>query len=285
MINPSRKENVMPIEWGAMVAGAVVKKIIDGAISVGKSSFSKKGNREQFEKELKEVVLLSCRSFQASLKDTDFFNEQSAWVLEVLANLEPFQNMVITLLEQPGSRVDTSSASNLFQRILKTEKEAFDTAWQALVKQFEIETQGRALVKTYIDFKRDQKNAAYLENIDVTLGTTQEIERQQLEESKRQTEMLEALAEKDPAKLALKRYLEQLTKQCLTMRLDPLGEAEGTGEGIGLNQVYIDLDTTTHVPEASDGEDRKMERLGMHGEDSVPLTADQAFSKSADKTY
>ena len=86
-------------------------------------------------------------------------------------------------------------------------------------------------------------------------------------------EIHQSFASPDPAEEERKRqsrvrlrYLERLSRTCQSLPLAALGGEEGADEDITLDQVYIDLDTTTRVPvEDEEKAKKRRQRDGVYG--------------------
>jgi len=94
------------------------------------------------------------------------------------------------------------------------------------------------------------------------------------------TYVVKQKAPPDPAQArvtqARQRYLKRLYQQCNALPLGALGGDEGTGDEVTLEQVYVDLNTRTHVP-ISEEEKAQPERATMPpGRDTRPLAALEA---------
>ncbi len=95
----------------------------------------------------------------------------------------------------------------------------------------------------------------------------------------------------DPAEAATKQqdaarkaYLKELRSTCQALPLAALGEDEGTGADVTLDQIYIDLDTTTRV-KIEKKEQKKAKKqpelLPPFGEDDRPVTALEAVASNS----
>ena len=80
-------------------------------------------------------------------------------------------------------------------------------------------------------------------------------------------------------------YLERLRRQCQALPLATLGGDETSDQDLTLDQVYIDLDTTTRVPLSDDEKRIRQERAATlpfeRGEDSRPMTALEATAQAS----
>jgi formylglycine-generating enzyme required for sulfatase activity len=79
-------------------------------------------------------------------------------------------------------------------------------------------------------------------------------------------------------------YLERLRRQCQALPLATLGGDETSDQDLTLDQVYIDLETTTRAPLVETDEEARKKRadvlLRERGTDSRPLTALEAAAQS-----
>jgi formylglycine-generating enzyme required for sulfatase activity len=79
-------------------------------------------------------------------------------------------------------------------------------------------------------------------------------------------------------------YLERLRRQCRALPLATLGGDETSDQDLTLDQVYIDLDTTTRVPLSDEEKQHRKERAPTlpteRGDDSRPVTALEATAQA-----
>jgi formylglycine-generating enzyme required for sulfatase activity len=83
-----------------------------------------------------------------------------------------------------------------------------------------------------------------------------------------------------PVAAAGERYLRRLCLRCNVLPLAALGGEEGSGEEIGLDQVYVALDTQTRVSLTAEEKAKRSDRVLAGREDDRPLSALEAVTQS-----